>query len=224
MAEIKQKTASGKILGLAGALCCGLIPLAGCGGPTYGTDKSSGKQLVDDLSNITKWGSLSDNKNVDMRPRPELVRPSAADLAQPLPMPQDPVAKSGGKDWPESPEERRARLRAEATANSKNPNYVSPIIQDDAPKGQRYLPTGIDRAAERENNMPSAATTKQQTERYKQLKAEQSPGTAKTRKYLSQPPLDYYQPSPNAPQGDLGETEDEKEQKKKSGKTSIFGK
>jgi len=208
-------------LALSGA---GLL-LAGCGGPTYGTGKTSGQQLADDFSNITRWKSLSSNKNVDTKPRPELIQPTKADLSTPLPAPQEAVARPDNPDWPESPEQRRERLRKEATENRNNPKYVSPIIQDDAPQTQRYLPTGIDRAREREDNMPSPAVTKKQAARYKELQQEEAPAeAAKTRKYLSDPPLEYLKPSPNAPTGDLGESEEEKERKTKGGKTSIFGK
>lgn len=208
---------------MAFLLLCGF--LAGCGGPTYGTGQTSSQQLVNDFANITQWKSLSSNKDVDMRPRPELVRPSAAALSKPLPAPQNAVARPDNPDWPESPEQRRARLREEATKNSNNPRYVSPIIQDDAPEGQRYLPSGIDRAREREDNLPSAAVSKKQAARYKELRREDSPSAAaKTRKYLSDPPPDYFKPSPNAPQGDLGKAEDEKTGKTKTGRTSVFEK
>jgi len=209
---------------LAPALLGAGLALAGCGGPTYGTGKTSGRQLADDFSNITRWKSLSSNKNVDTRPRPELLPPTGADLSAPLPLPQEAVARPDNPDWPESPEERRARLRREATENRNNPNYVSPIMQDDAPQTRRYLPNGIDRAREREDNMPSAAATREQAARYKELRQEEkAASTPGTRKYLSDPPPDYLKPAPNAPVGDLGEEEDEKEKAKK-GKTSIFGK
>jgi len=209
------------------SLLAGVSPLAGCGGPTYGTGVSSGQQLVNDFSNITKWGSLSSNKGVDSNPRPPLVPPTAADLSKPLPPPQESLAASNNPQWPESPEQRRARLRAEATANRNNPNYVSPIIQDEAQTGggQNYTSNGLDRAADRQAAMPDPSVTKEQTALYRKLKAENSPqNAAKTRKYLTQPPLDYFQPSPNAPVGDTGESEDEKAQNKKHERTSIFGK
>jgi len=199
-----------------------LLP-AGCGGPTYGTGKTSGQQAVEDFANITKWGSLSNNAQVDSRPRPPLVRPTAADLSRPLPPPQQALAAQGNAAWPESPEQRRARLRAEAGANAGNPNYQSPIIQDDAPGGRPYYPSPINRSAQREYDMPSPQVAKQQDALYRQLKAEQN-AAPKTRKYLSQPPLDYYKPSPNAPAGDLGKGEDEPAAKPQSGRErGIYG-
>lgn len=213
-----------------GAVAClvlffGSAFLAGCGGPTYGTGQSSGQQLVSDFANITKWGSLSSNKNVDTRPRPELIHPTSADLSRPLPPPQQALARKDNPDWPESPEERLARLRAEAADNRDNPRYVSPIIQDTAPQTARYLPTGVDRMREREDNMPNALVIKRQAARYKGARqAEKSNSAAPARKYLSDPPVEFLTPSANAPKGELGLPEDEKERKSKSGRTSLFGK
>ncbi|TIQ00394.1 MAG: hypothetical protein E5X60_05065, partial [Mesorhizobium sp.] len=90
------------------------LALSGCmGSPTYGTDKTASAQLAGDLTSA--FSVMPKNKEkIDYKPRPELVKPAPG--KKELPPPQDSIA-TASPDWPESPEQRRARLRAEATLN-----------------------------------------------------------------------------------------------------------
>lgn len=201
----------------AGVAVIGL-GLSGCrAGPTYGTGKTSGEQFVEDMSNIVAFKPSTSNMDLDTKPRPELVRPAAGELST-LPPPQENITRARSADWPESPEERRKRLRDEATANRDNRNYVSPIVQDGGKADKRYLSNGIDRARERENFTADPVTTKKQREEYRRRKQSAAGGTATSRQYLSEPPLEYRKPADTAPAGDLGDTEDKKQRaaKKKS--------
>lgn len=198
------------------------VTVTGCAkSPTYGTDKSSGQQLVDDFSNIFSFRT-NKNSGVAVKPRPELVRPNQAIIGN-LPAPQQSVASKNSADWPESPEQKRARLRAEATTNQNNPNYVSPITS--SPKSaDRYLATGIDNARERADRMPNQLVSKKQREEYLRLKKESEGGSANQRKYLSEPPTSYRQPAKTAPINEKGEDEATKERARKaqSGKKSSL--
>lgn len=40
------------------------LTLAGCTSPTYGTDKTSGSQLLDDVSNIASFGPKKKTRSV----------------------------------------------------------------------------------------------------------------------------------------------------------------
>ncbi|PYE90412.1 hypothetical protein [Phyllobacterium leguminum] len=196
-----------------GAILAG-VALSGCvSAPTYGTDKTASAQLIDDMSNIASFGSRN-KERIEYKPRPELVKP--AGRAATLPAPQESVAQSGG-NWPESPEARRKRLRDEATANQDNPNYVSPIAgEGPAPSAwsRTDLASPNSRAADRASrgiNL-SAEESAELLKRRQQSKT----GSPTTRKYLSEPPLEYRQAAASAPTGDLGADEARKERERKA--------
>lgn len=157
--------------------------------PTYGTDKTANAQLMDDLAGALSLGLGSkDNNRIDYKPRPELVKPQTTAV---LPPPQDSVTASTAAGWPESPEQRLARIRAEATANRENPAYRSPVVNDVS-----------------EVEMAKLSPAEQQAEFRRRRALAQ--GSSSERRYLSEPPLDYRAPAATAPVGDLGETEERK--------------
>ena len=97
------------------AVVAGSVVLTGCiGGPTYGTDKTAGEHLIDDLGSSVSLGSAKPN-NVKYQPRPGLVLPPSGETAQ-LVQPQQNMATKDNPQWIESPEDTRQRLRAEADA------------------------------------------------------------------------------------------------------------
>ena len=64
------------LLGLLG----GSLLLTGCMGPTYGTDKTAGEQLIDDLGNaIMVQADNKDAKKIRYQPRGSLVIAEAGD-------------------------------------------------------------------------------------------------------------------------------------------------
>lgn len=191
------------------------LALSGCiGSPTYGTDKTANEQLVQDVTGVLSIGP-KDKPKIDYRPRPELVKPSAGELRN-LPAPQENIAASGNSAWPESPEQRLARIRAEATENQGNPNYQSEVVANvNAPAPGGRKPVGVsDREWER--NRGAFNNSAQQREQFNARLAEQRQGSATTRKYLSEPPLTYREPSAGAPTGDVGEDELKKERRLKA--------
>lgn len=174
------------VLGLSAS--CAAVFLAGCmSSPTYGTDKTANQQLISDVSGILTLGP-KDTQQIAYTPRGELVRPSTTTV---LPEPQQELASSENSAWPESPEERRRRIRAEADASgTAHPQVV-------------------------------AGTNAQRVELQRRIR-ENNQGEASNRRYLSEPPLTYRQPSANAPAGEVGEDEWKKERaaKRASGKSS----
>lgn len=199
----------------------GGLTLSGCvSSPTYGTDKTAGAQLFDDVSNMASFGGAKKKNSIDYKPRPELVRPGAADRNGVLPAPQDNVASAEGGNWPESPEQRRKRLRDEITANRDDPNFVSPV-EPDGPVSDsgRKLPGGNSRREDYESRSPEFDASKAAA--YKRMREEQQRGSSTTRRYLSEPPLGYRQPADTAAVGDMGEDEARKErERKKAARTS----
>jgi hypothetical protein len=189
------------------------LALSGCmGSPTYGTDKPVAAQLAGDLTSA--FSVVPKNKErIDYKPRPELVKPAPGQKGV-LPPPQDSIATASA-DWPESPEQRRARLRADATLHQDDPSYQAQIVDD-----VQTDPTAIKAAlAQSGSSHPPAWTPadsdKGRAAEVKRRLAEGKQGDPNTRKYLSEPPVQYRAAAATAPVDDLGEDEYKKERRLK---------
>lgn len=178
-----------------------VLALAGCGGATYGTGKTSEQQLLEDVTGVLALGPR-DKETIEYKPRPELVRPPSTAV---LPQPQDNIASSATNPaWPESPEQRLARIRAEATEHQNDPNYRSRVVRDmPVPAGQEEL---------QDFSKLSPQEQRAEVQRRRQMVNQ---GDPTTRRYLSDPPLVYRQPSASAPTDELGKDEAQKEREAK---------
>ena len=177
-----------------GLLCLvgGSFLLTGCMGPTYGTGKSAGEQLVEDVGNaVMIQPDNKEAKNIRYQPRGGLVVPKDETA---LAMPQQSVASKDNPEWIESPEEIRERLRDEATANSDDGNYRSPLAS--------------------QNTTNRKLSASEQTAAYREARKIQMGAYSDKRRYLSDPPLDYRR-IPEEAQADLGEPEKTKERRRK---------
>lgn len=120
-------------MGAVAFVCAASIGMSGCmSSPTYGTGKPANQQLLEDVTGILTVGPKKQER-IDYKPRPELVKPPGTEA---LPEPQGNVVASANAVWPESPEEQRARLRAEATENRDNLGW-RPKIK--GPEGQETV-------------------------------------------------------------------------------------
>jgi hypothetical protein len=186
-----------------GILALSSLVLGGCmSSPTYGTGKTANSQLLDDVSNIVSIAPKKGEK-IEYAPRPELVKPVAG---APLPAPQESAKSQAAGTWPESPEQRRARLRAEATAGQDDPNFVPKIKNDGFGVQTEELSPAEQQAAFRAARKANTA------------------GSAVSRTYLSEPPLVYRAPAETAAVGDLGEPEKKKERRLKKEASKSSGK
>ena len=186
------------LLGLLG----GSLLLTGCMGPTYGTDKTAGEQLIDDLGNaVMIQPDNKDAKKIRYQPRGSLVVPKdKAALANP----QQSVASKDNPEWLENPEDMRERLREEADANTNNPGYRSPLAS--------------------QNSTASQVGVASQTQAYRDARRLQMGAYSDKRRYLSDPPTEYRR-IPEEAQADLGEPEKQKERRrKKEAKAAKQGK
>ena len=193
-----------------------VLSLSGCLGPTYGTGKSQGQTLFDDLNNVVSLGgggSSNQATQVANNPRSDLVKPANTSI---LPPPQ----QARVVDLPESPEQRSARL------------------QDAAYRGDDPIPAGIATAARKEGvtqayldrtsggggtlsmlsreNESTTLTPQELKGRgalVEQRLREQRQGSADRRKYLSEPPIAYRKPAATAPVGDQGVDEEVKQRR-----------
>lgn len=198
--------------GIALVTAAGLA--SGCmGSPTYGTDKTANAQLASDIGGIFSF-SPKKRPHIDYQPRPDLVKPVKGEES--LPPPQESIA-ANNPQWPESPEQRLARVRAEADANADNPFYKSPVVADTAQDGPqaRSAKAGSGNGRADESGVRDVSTiAREKAEFQARLKANQQ-GESTRRAFLSEPPLDYRQASAEAPQGETGEDEDDKERRLK---------
>jgi hypothetical protein len=179
--------------------------LSGCvSAPTYGTDKTQSSQLVEDVTSMFSFKPPK-REAIDYKPRPELVEP--AQKAS-LPAPQQSIVGVDNPAWPESPEQQRARIRAEATANQNNLNYEPSVINDvSVAEGEQR-----DVIKEQEEfNPPSAREGRKAQAEVARRLAESKQGDPTKRKFLSEPPLEYREAAATAPAGELGEDEAKKE-------------
>lgn len=204
---------------LKGAALAALFALGGCvSSPTYGTGKTANAQLMEDVSSAFSIKPKAPT-GIKYEPRPDVLR--STQVAG-LPEPQEPVTKQAGV-WPESPEEKRARLRKEATEGQNDPNFEPTIYDDTVVRGKTAFDPSNPNSADRD------ARKRVYTDRnaIREAKKVQAAGSPTTRKHLSEPPLDYRKPTDTAAYGDLGEDEAKKERRlraearKKKGKKSF---
>lgn len=193
--------------------------LAGCmSDPTYGTGKSQSVQLAEDLSGMFSLAPKR-REQIAYEPRPELVRP-APDAEPVLPAPQPKLATVENPDWVESPEAKRARLKKEITDNRNNPDFDSPIegavASVDTGRSQASADIGSPRAHDAGRRYGDNANNARTREAFKKKLAEQKQGSPTTRRYLSEPPLDYRTPAATAAVDDVGEDELKKERRRKA--------
>lgn len=206
-------------LALGVPLVASTFMIAGCvSSPTYGTGKSASTQLAEDLTSVL---SLAPKKQeaIEYQPRAELVRPAQGQEKN-LPAPQEKMADSkANPEWPESPEQKRARLKAEITANRDNPNYDSPIdgayASAETGRAQSSGDIGSPRAHDAGRRYGDQSNNDATREAFKKKLAEQRQGSPTSRKYLSEPPLVYREPAATAATDDIGEDELKKERRRK---------
>ena len=188
------------------------LALSGCmGSPTYGTDKTASAQLAGDLTSA--FSVVPKNKDrIDYKPRPELVKPAPG--KKELPPPQDSIATASA-DWPESPEQRRARLRADATLHHDDPAYQAQIVDDVQTDPVAIKAAMAQSASSHPPAWKPADSDKGRAAEVKRRLAESKQGDPNTRRYLSEPPVQYRAAADTAPTGDLGEDEYKKERRLK---------
>ncbi|WP_422372848.1 hypothetical protein [Hoeflea sp.] len=193
-----------------GAVIAASLALSGCLGPTYGTDKSSTEQLVDDLSGIASIGPQRKGADIEYKPRPAIVKPPETAS---LPAPQQSISENNPA-WVESPEQTRERLIAEADENSGATGFRSPLARRgvDSSAGS---PTTLGGAADGPPTpLETSTRDRRQREAYQQARRIEQGAYSDRRRFLSDPPLTYRRPAETAPVGELGEPEKVKERRR----------
>jgi hypothetical protein len=204
------RVAGGAVVVVSGLAVSGCVGMA----PTYGTGKAADAQLMED---VTSMFSLAPQKReqINYSPRPDLVKPAEGQVAA-LPAPQDNIvtASSAGA-WPESPEQRRARIRKTATENRDNLDFEPEVAMSTDGRSAR---AGV--RATRGDDVKldgSSQTVSGQREEFNRRLAQSTQGSPTNRRYLSEPPLEYRQPAETAAKNDVGEDEWKKDKRRKAG-------
>ena len=162
-----------------------------CMGPTYGTDKSAGEQLVDDLGDAMSLSPKKKSTQLAYQPRGALIKPADDDK---LVQPQQNLASKDNPAWLESPEQTRARLKQEADENADNGSYRSPLAVS-VTEGKVKSP-------------------EQQRLEFREARKIQE-GRENKRRFMSDPPLEYRKVDDPAKLAELGESEAAKEKRRK---------
>ena len=209
----------------AAILVVGCLSLGGCLGPTYGTGKSQGETLFDDMNNFVSLGGTDDKAKIAYTPRTELVKPENTSI---LPQPQVARNTTGDPNWPESPEERSKRIQAAAYQGD------GPVPADFATSRkegvtQAYLDrTRGDGSNPRRNsddsNVLTPAEMRSRSELIQARLRESKQGSPTQRRYLSEPPIKYREPAASAPVGDPGEDEETKARRLRGNKPGVLDK
>lgn len=194
------------------------IALSGCvGGTTYGTGVSQEKQTLDDVYNM--FTLKQERKNIDYSPRPDLVVPANR---QALPEPLDAAATSSSAEWPETPEQRIARIRAQAGEVDSRTGDVSVEEQLRRKEGIRIEEGYADKkfvvgVTDRDGNpMLYRGESQAQREEVLKRKAELSMSVGASRKYLTEPPIEYRIPVSSAPAGEEAYSPEEQAARKEA--------
>lgn len=197
------------------ALVAAATALSACmGSPTYGTGKPADIQLIEDVTGVLSLGPKN-KEQIEYKPRPELVKPASTAS---LPAPQDSLTTASNPAWPESPEQRRARIRAEATLNRDDPEFQPEVVDTVAaasPSPRKIRTRGDDLNADG-SSVGHGAMNNQRAEFQRRLR-ENNQGSPTSRRYLSEPPTEYRRPVETAAADDLGEDEWKKQQRREQG-------
>lgn len=201
--------------------------LAGCNaGTTYGTGTTHEEATMKGLSKIF---SLKSEKNtIDYNRRPELVMPANKNI---LPAPVDKEATLSNDQWPETPEERIARVRGAAPEADYRTGDLPVEYLNSEKEG-----ITVSSRKDRETRAPVWAKEEQwladtrndangtsESKKAKKLKQEIAHATGVNRKYLTEPPVEYREPAATAETGDLGISEEELEARQKAERAENRG-
>lgn len=207
-------------------LVASVLVLAGCtGGTTYGTGTSHEEATVKSLGNI--FSLKNEQQAIEYKNRPELVLPANKNI---LPAPVQENQLATDQNWPESPEQRIAKVRANAPtgdwrgsedlpleylSDTNKPGIANSARTQRSRRGIGRNSGGADVLEAIKADARGEGEGNLARERREQL----AYSTGVKRKFLTEPPVEYRTPSVNAEAGDLGISDAElTEQQKKAKK------
>jgi predicted small secreted protein len=180
------------------ALLLTAVALGGCMGTTYGTGMNPGAQTISDIGGLVDLGGQK-KPVIDYKPRPPLAAPPPG-VAPP---PPGSVAVASAADWPNDPD--AAAQARKAAAAKRAYDHRADRLYDPGIKIPVQNDTGGISDTKFSRAQAGAASTKEQDEltRKRMLEAKSPVGVDANgkpiRKTLSDPPVTYREPDPNAP-------------------------
>jgi hypothetical protein len=181
-----------RVAGSLMVLVAATLSVSSCIGPRYGTDKTSGEQLIDDIGDAASLAPAKRPQALAYQPRGTLVKPADDKV---LVQPAENLASKDNPQWLESPEQARARLKKAADENADNGNYRSPLAV--------AVTDG------------KALSPEQQRQAYREARAIQDGRYSDKRRFMSDPPLDYRKVDDPSKLQNFGESERAKEARRK---------
>ena len=203
-------------LGLIGlSLAFGLS--ACVGGTTYGTGVSQEKQTLNDVYNM--FTLKTKRSDIDYTARPDLVVPENTAA---LPEPLENAATTSNPEWPETPGERIARIREQASEADPRTGQVPVEERTRRKEGIRIETRDVeqenrDAGLDRRGN-PIVGFEQKRKEQRKDFLARKSTievSSTPARRYLTDPPVEYRMPAETAPTGDEAYLEEVLAERKK---------
>ncbi|MEM7463129.1 MAG: hypothetical protein AAF362_10670 [Pseudomonadota bacterium] len=201
-----RKTAIGA--GFVGSL----FLLAGCvGGTTYGTGVSQEEQTINDVYSM--FTLKNKPKNIDYSARPDLVVPENKAV---LPEPLDSEVTTSNPEWPETPEERIARIRSQAEEPDAETGSYSVqerlrkkegINIEEVDATREFIPGVTDKDG---YLLPHIANDKVKRQEVLKRRAELGVAQDGKRRYLTDPPETYRVPAETAASGEDAYSDEEK--------------
>lgn len=193
------------------------VAVSGCvGGTTYGTGVTQEKQTLDDVYNM--FTLKQNKKNIDYSARPDLIVPQNSEV---LPEPLDSEATTSSPEWPETPEERIARIQGQAGEIDARTGEYS--VQDQLRRKEgikietrqvrgEFIPGKTDKDGDQV--LYHGEASKANRAKVLSRKQELSLSNSASRRYLSEPPVEYRIPASTAPVGEEAYTEEQLEARK----------
>jgi len=219
---------------LSTGLVVSALALAGCtGGTTYGTGTSHEAATAKSLGNI--FSLKNEQQAIQYKNRPELIMPANKNI---LPAPVQENQLATDQNWPETPEQRIAKVRADAPTGDWRGSEDLPIeylsdtnkaginnssLTQRSRRGIGRNSGGADVLEAIRADARGEGEGKLARERREQL----AYSTGVKRKFLTEPPVEYRTPSANAEAGDLGisnaELTEQQKQAKKEQRDKDWG-
>ena len=185
--------------------------LAGCtSGTTYGTGKTHEAQTAEGLYNM--FALKTEKTKIDYNARPDLIMP-ANKTSLPQPSTIEASTSAANPDWPETPEQRIARIREAAPKADERSGELPLEFMTRKKEGieiSRAKNNGYSEYDPRNTSLSTNPKLRDDvSEEVKRRREELAYSKGNTRKYLTEPPSEYRTPSENAVAGDLGVTPEE---------------
>lgn len=190
---------------LVSGLIAATIGLSGCvGGTTYGTGVSQGQETLEGVFNMFSLGGKKNAKRIDYSARADLVIPSDKEnLREPVSV----ESSTSNSEWPESPEQKIARVRGDVTEADARSGEIPLEEMRRKKQGIRITKanrTKVGRAAGLDGDDSMEVMFSSQSKKIKNRRAELAYSTGPKRKFLTEPPENYRTPADTAVAGDLG--------------------